>query len=79
MNEEESMTVALSSSFLSSQLFSFTEAMVSTRRCSRTLQSGDVSPTYLQAKVSDAKSLISNTKNLAKIYTGVSQPLRLGM
>lgn len=79
MNEEERMTLALPFSFLSSQLFSFTEAMASTRLCSRTLQGGAASPMYLQAKVSDAKCLISNTKNFSNIYSGVSQPLRLGM
>lgn len=79
MNEEERMAVTLSFTFLSSQLFSFMEAMTSTRLCSRMLQSGAASPTHLQTKVSDAKSLIRNTKNLTKIYPGVSQSLRLGM
>lgn len=79
MNKEERMTVALSFSFPSSQFFSFVEATASTRLCSRMLQSGIASPAYLQAKVSDARSLISSTKNLTKIYSGVSQPLRLGM
>jgi len=79
MSEEERMTVALYFSFLFSQLFSFTEAMASTRLCSRMLQSGAASPACLQTKVSDAESLVSNTKNLTKIHPGVSLPLQLEM
>lgn len=77
MNEEERVAAALSFFFPSSQLFSFMEAMASTRLCSRMLRSGAVSPAYLQTKVSDAKSLIRNTMDLTKIYSGISQPLRL--
>lgn len=45
------------------------EATASTRLSSRTLQSGTVSPAVLQKKVSDAESLISNTKNFTKILS----------
>lgn len=78
MNEDERMTVAPSFSFLSSQLFSFTGAVASTRLCPRMLRSGTASPVDLQAKVSDAKSLGSDTEHVPHIYSGVSQPLSLG-
>lgn len=77
MNEDKRVAAVLSFFFLSSQLFSFMEAMASTRLCSRMLQSGAASTAYLQTKVSDAKSLIRNTMNLTKIYSGISQSLRL--
>lgn len=79
MSEDERMTVAPSFSFLSSQLFSFTGAVASARLCLRMLQGGTASPMYLQAKVSDAKSLGSDTKHVPQIYSGVNQPLSLGM
>nr|XP_038035348.1 C-type lectin domain family 4 member D isoform X1 [Anas platyrhynchos] len=45
-------------------------AVASTRLCPRMLQGGTASPMDLQAKVSDAKSLGSDTEHVPHIYSG---------